>query len=152
MVTPPATDSGVPSSILASGSFLLAPSTRVELILHSSTCFITMSQPFLFGTSTTIVQTTRIQSALSACVGGSRQKEWTASVLKPYWKTRFLWAADCDSTRTTGQTDSKENVLWLEASTASLLCIHGHMLSMLLPSRPGKLLIKRMGKNRGNKN
>lgn len=46
----------------------------------------------------------------------------------------------------------KKMVLQLEESAASHLCICGHKLPTLPAPRPGQLLIKRIAKNRGNKN
>lgn len=84
----------------------------------------------------------------SAHAGGRGQKELLASV-KPWWKTSFLQAADSDSTRTTGKVRqiAKKMVFWLEASTASHLCVCRYNAFHTLPYRqtPQK---KRVGKKK----
>lgn len=89
---------------------------------------------------------------MPAWVGVDRRNE-QLQCLNHVGKPNFC-ELQTDSTRTTGKVRqiAKKIVLMLEASTASYLCTCGLMLSMLLPSRQGKLLIKRIGKNRGNKN
>lgn len=125
----------------------------MEFILYVSTYFVTINQPLWFRRSTTIVQPTCIQSPLVPVWVGADRRNEQLQCLNHVGKPNFC-ELQTDSTRTTGKVRqiAKKIVLMLEASTASYLCICGLLLSMLLPSRQGKLLIKRIGKNRGNKN
>lgn len=79
----------------------------------------------------------------SACEGGSGQKE-QLQCLNLLEKQGF-GGADFDSTRAAGNIRqiAKPRGFWLEASTASHSCACGHMLSMLLPYMPWKLLGKK---------
>lgn len=124
----------------------------MEFILYVSTYFVTINQPLWFRRSTTIVQPTCIQSPLVPVWVGADRRNEQLQCLNHVGKPNFC-ELQTDSTRTTGKVRqiAKKIVLMLEASTASYLCICGLMLSMLLPSRQGKLLIKRIGKNRATR-
>lgn len=86
----------------------------------------------------------------SACVGADRRNE-RLRCLNPAGK---LDISELQTLTAPGEVRQavKRIVLRLEESTANHLCVCGHKLPTLLAPRPGKLLIKRIAKNRGNKN